>query len=67
MTKRIGTGTTLKGMARRDFLARSALTAGLLVAARKLLPSGAYAATAAPEVTGAKLGFIALTDAAPLM
>ncbi|TIU55505.1 MAG: ABC transporter substrate-binding protein, partial [Mesorhizobium sp.] len=30
-------------------------------------PSGAYAATAAPEVTGAKLGFIALTDAAPLM
>ncbi|WP_348628285.1 twin-arginine translocation signal domain-containing protein, partial [Mesorhizobium sp. M4A.F.Ca.ET.050.02.1.1] len=40
MTKRIGTGTTLKGMTRRDFLARSALTAGLLVAARKLLPSG---------------------------
>ncbi|WP_366932524.1 twin-arginine translocation signal domain-containing protein, partial [Mesorhizobium sp.] len=25
-------------MSRRDFLARSALTAGLLVAARKLLP-----------------------------
>ncbi|TIV93909.1 MAG: ABC transporter substrate-binding protein, partial [Mesorhizobium sp.] len=67
MTKRIGTGTALKGMTRRDFLARGALTAGLLVAARKLLPSGAYAATAAPEVTGAKLGFIALTDAAPLM
>ncbi|AZO74499.1 MULTISPECIES: CmpA/NrtA family ABC transporter substrate-binding protein [unclassified Mesorhizobium] len=67
MTKRIGTGTALKGMTRRDFLARGALTAGLFVAARKLLPSGAYAATAAPEVTGAKLGFIALTDAAPLM
>ncbi|RWM28918.1 CmpA/NrtA family ABC transporter substrate-binding protein [Mesorhizobium sp.] len=67
MTKRIGTGTTPKDLTRRDFLARSALTAGLFVAARKLLPSGAYAATAAPEVTGAKLGFIALTDAAPLM
>ncbi|TGP23008.1 MULTISPECIES: CmpA/NrtA family ABC transporter substrate-binding protein [unclassified Mesorhizobium] len=67
MTKRIGTGTALKGMTRRDFLATSALTVGLFVAARKLLPSGAYAATAAPEVTGAKLGFIALTDAAPLM
>src|SRR4029079_1384879 len=67
MTKRIGTGTTFKGMNRRDFLARSALTAGLLGAARQLLPAGAYAATAAPEVTGAKLGFIALTDAAPLM
>ncbi|RUW83000.1 bicarbonate-binding protein, partial [Mesorhizobium sp. M1E.F.Ca.ET.063.01.1.1] len=67
MTKRIGTGTTPKDLTRRDFLARSALTAGLFVAARKLLPSGAYAAAAAPEVTGAKLGFIALTDAAPLM
>ena len=67
MTKRIGTGTSLKDMTRRDFLARSAMTAALVVAARKLLPSGAYAATAAPEVTGAKLGFIALTDAAPLI
>jgi nitrate/nitrite transport system substrate-binding protein len=67
MTKRIVTGTTLKDMTRRDFLASSALTAGLFVAARKLFPSGAYAATTAPEVTGAKLGFIALTDAAPLM
>ncbi|TIO75775.1 MAG: ABC transporter substrate-binding protein [Mesorhizobium sp.] len=67
MTRRIGTGTTPKDLTRRDFLARSALTAGLFVAARKLLPSGAYAAMAAPEVTGAKLGFIALTDAAPLM
>ncbi|RWE04094.1 CmpA/NrtA family ABC transporter substrate-binding protein [Mesorhizobium sp.] len=67
MTKRIGTGTTPKDLTRRDFLARSALTAGLFVAARKLLPSGAYAATPTPEVTGAKLGFIALTDAAPLM
>jgi len=67
MTKRIGTGTILKDMTRRDFLASSALTAGLFMAARKLFPSGAYAATTAPEVTGAKLGFIALTDASALI
>ncbi|RUU07484.1 bicarbonate-binding protein, partial [Mesorhizobium sp. M6A.T.Ca.TU.002.02.2.1] len=54
-------------MPRRNFLMASAATAATLAAARALLPSGAYAATAAPEVTGAKLGFIALTDAAPLM
>ncbi|BCH55838.1 CmpA/NrtA family ABC transporter substrate-binding protein [Agrobacterium vitis] len=41
--------------------------AATLAAARILLPSGALAATAAPEVTSAKLGFIALTDAAPLI
>lgn len=42
-------------------------TASLLAAARALLPSGAYAAAAGPEVTGAKLGYIALTDSAPLI
>jgi nitrate/nitrite transport system substrate-binding protein len=52
---------------RRNFLKQTAATAAILVAARKLLPSGAYAATAAPEVTAAKLGFIALTDSAPLI
>jgi nitrate/nitrite transport system substrate-binding protein len=52
---------------RREFLKRTAATAALVAAARTLLPSGAYAAPAAPEVTGAKLGFIALTDAAALI
>jgi nitrate/nitrite transport system substrate-binding protein len=52
---------------RRTFLKQSASTAAVLLAARQLLPSGAYAAPAAPEVTAAKLGFIALTDAAPLI
>ena len=52
---------------RRTFLKNSATTAALLVAARQLLPSGAYAAVSAPEVAAAKLGFIALTDAAPLV
>jgi nitrate/nitrite transport system substrate-binding protein len=52
---------------RRTFLRQTAATAAVLLAARQLLPSGAYAAPAAPEVTAAKLGFIALTDAAPLI
>jgi nitrate/nitrite transport system substrate-binding protein len=52
---------------RRDFLVGASATAALLTAARLLLPSGAYAAAAGPEVTGAKLGFIALTDSAPLI
>ena len=51
----IGAGTSLGDVTRRDFLVSSAMTAGLFMAARKLFPSGAYAATAAPEVTGAKL------------
>ncbi len=41
--------------------------AGTVLAARSLLPSGAYAAAGALETTGAKLGYIALTDAAPLI
>ncbi len=67
MTKRIATATTLPQATRRNFLKQAAATAALLAAARKLLPSGAYAATAMPEVTAAKLGFIALTDAAALI
>ena len=41
--------------------------AATLAAAKALLPMGAFAQTAAPEVTGAKLGYIALTDSAPLI
>jgi len=52
---------------RRAFLKASAATAGLLLTARQLLPGGAYAAAPGPEVTAAKLGFIALTDSAPLI
>ena len=52
---------------RREFLRKTASTAAVVLAARALLPSGACAAMATPEVTGAKLGFIALTDAAPLI
>lgn len=52
---------------RRGFLKGATATAATLAAARTLFPSGAFAQGAGPEVTGAKLGFIALTDAAPLI
>jgi len=53
-------------VSRRTFLKASAGTAALLSAVRVALPGGAFAQGAGPEVKGAKLGFIALTDAAPL-
>ncbi len=59
------TGTT-RDISRRSILKTSA-TVALLGAVRTAFPSGAFAATAGPEVTGVKLGYIALTDAAPLV
>ncbi|QCJ00013.1 CmpA/NrtA family ABC transporter substrate-binding protein [Agrobacterium larrymoorei] len=53
-------------ISRRAILKTSA-TAALITAVRTAFPSGAFAATSEPEVKGAKLGFIALTDAAPLI
>lgn len=41
MTIRIGTATTLRDFTRRDFLASSALTAALFIAALLLFPVGA--------------------------
>lgn len=52
---------------RRKFLKTATNAAATLAAARLALPSGAWAATATPEVTGCKLGYIALTDSAPLI
>ncbi|MFN4011142.1 MAG: CmpA/NrtA family ABC transporter substrate-binding protein [Pannonibacter sp.] len=54
------------GFTRRGLLKTSA-AAALIAAVRTSFPSGAFAAGAGPEVTGLKLGFIALTDAAPLI
>ncbi|QRM55826.1 CmpA/NrtA family ABC transporter substrate-binding protein [Sinorhizobium sp. BG8] len=54
------------GITRRSLLKTTA-TAALVGAVKTAFPSGAFAATAGPEVTAAKLGFIALTDAAPLI
>ncbi|MCI9864326.1 ABC transporter substrate-binding protein [Rhizobium skierniewicense] len=53
-------------ISRRGMLKTTA-TAALITAIRSAFPSGAFAAAATPEVTGAKLGYIALTDAAPLV
>ncbi len=56
-----------KHLSRRTFLKASAGTAALLGAVQAQFPSAAHSRKApGPEVKGAKLGFIALTDAAPL-
>jgi nitrate/nitrite transport system substrate-binding protein len=56
-----------RAVSRRAFLKTTAGTAALLGALRTNFPFGVHVAEAAgPEVTKANLGFIALTDAAPL-
>ena len=42
-------------------------TASLLAAAKLALPSGAFAQSVGPELKGTRLGYIALTDSAPLI
>jgi nitrate/nitrite transport system substrate-binding protein len=60
------TNITTAGLTRRSLLKTSA-TVALLGAVKAAFPSGAFAAASGPEVTGAKLGFIALTDSAALI
>src|SRR5580765_104310 len=57
-----------EGLGRRGFLKLSggAGAAAILTAVHTAFPAGAFAAGPGPEVKGAKLGFIALTDASPL-
>lgn len=52
------------GLTRRQALSGAAAT---VAAAKVLFPAGAFAAGKGPEVTKARLGFIALTDASPLI
>jgi nitrate/nitrite transport system substrate-binding protein len=60
-------GKRTRGITRRHLLELGGGTAATLVAAKACVLGGAQSAHAAgPEVKGAKLGFIALTDAAPL-
>ncbi|MEW6767735.1 MAG: CmpA/NrtA family ABC transporter substrate-binding protein [Pseudomonadota bacterium] len=66
MTKTTEETMTSRKMNRRQILKAGAGTAALLAAARVNFPGGAFAQAAGPEVTAAKLGFIALTDASPL-
>jgi len=58
---------TTASPSRRTFLKSISATAATLMAAKALLPSGAFAQGAGPEVTGCTLGYIALTDSAPLI
>ncbi len=58
------TDKTDTGLTRRNALVAAAAT---LAAAKAALPSGAFAAGAGPEVAKARMGFIALTDASPLI
>ncbi|HEX7925222.1 MAG TPA: CmpA/NrtA family ABC transporter substrate-binding protein [Bradyrhizobium sp.] len=55
-----------RAISRRQLLKASSGAAALLAAAKLNFPAGAFAQGAGPEVKGAKLGFIALTDASPL-
>src|SRR5918997_2867889 len=55
-----------KTFTRRQALKGVSATVALLTAAKASLPGGAFAQGGAPETKAAKLGFIALTDAAPL-
>jgi nitrate/nitrite transport system substrate-binding protein len=54
-------------IARRTLLRGTAATAALFAAARASLPAGAFAQGAGPETRKATLGYIALTDSAPLI
>src|SRR5258707_11666411 len=65
MTKTVNS-TPRRGLSRRQLLKAASGTAALLAAAKLNFPAGAFAQGAGPEVTGAKLGFIALSDAGPL-
>jgi nitrate/nitrite transport system substrate-binding protein len=56
----------MTSISRRIVLKSASATVATLAAAKMVLPYGALAA-AGPEVTGAKLGFIALTDSSPLI
>ena len=52
---------------RRTLLKTASSTAAILAAARMGLPAGAFAQGSGPETNAVKLGYIALTDAAPLI
>jgi nitrate/nitrite transport system substrate-binding protein len=65
--KKTGKIIARRGVDRREFLKSTAGAAALLASAKLALPGGAFAHVSGPEVKGTKLGYIALTDAAPLI
>ena len=54
-------------LGRRTILKGATATAALMGAVRASFPAGAFAQAAGPETSKVTLGFIALTDAAPLI
>lgn len=56
-----------KNFNRRDVIRSAGGAAALMAAARLSFPGGAFAQGAGPEVKGTRLGYIALTDASPLI
>ncbi|MBX4958123.1 CmpA/NrtA family ABC transporter substrate-binding protein [Rhizobium lentis] len=66
MKKISTTGISTTGITRRSMLQMTA-AAALIGAVKTAFPSGAFAAGTGPEVKSVKLGFIALTDSAPLI
>jgi nitrate/nitrite transport system substrate-binding protein len=67
MSKNAEAAYETSSISRRALLKRSAGTLALFAAARLNFPAGAFAQGAGPEVKGTKLGYIALTDASPLI
>jgi len=67
MRKRTTERTLGAGIARRDLMKGATATATLVAAIRAGFPAGAFAQAAGPETSKVTLGFIALTDAAPLI
>ena len=66
MSKDVSTFLT-SGLSRRTVLRAGAGAAATMAAARALSPSGVFAQGVGPETTKATLGYIALTDSAPLI
>ena len=62
MTSKIQKPLNTSRLSRRKVLT---YTAAMIAALKVQFPAGAFAQGAGPEVKGAKLGYIALTDAAP--
>jgi len=58
------TAVAAKSLSRRNILTGAA---AVLAAAKAQFPAGAFAQGAGPEFKGTRLGYIALTDAAPLI
>ena len=67
MSKKARAPRETASISRRALLKRGAGTLALLGAVRMHFPAGAFAQGAGPEVKGTKLGYIALTDASPLI